>query len=442
MTVLRETETQLSREYAQYLQDLIAEAARVDAGRQVFGAEKHQYRLGPVLALEEIRRVETQRQMKFPEEYVFYLTQVGNGGAGPYYGLYPFERVMRENRNPRLGQIFEQTVMPGITGKQWREHMQRLDALGENMETDMECEAYRGELYAGMLSVGTQGCTYDHMLMLAGKYAGRIMYMDWNELPDNPPFDTGMTFLEWMEGYFRDIIEGYNMKSYGYRQRKTQEQVLEQYFSCPTTAAKRALLDSLFRLREIGKETVGFLEELAFAEEEVSDICCALLVEKEQERGLAVFEKMLAQKRIPTICDSIRYLRRLPIQTRSRLYQQVLQVLGEVRDKEGNSVYYFLMDCEQFRAADIVEYVRRMENRELLKTGIYAMGRARDALDYVDLFIQWMQSEDFYVAQTALQAMAHQKHDKLMPVYLWMQEKYEANSVMQNNLRIAMEHAK
>lgn len=442
MKVLKEMKRQLSREYAQYLRDLIAEAGRADAGRQVFGAGKHQYRLGPVLALEEIRRVETQRQMKFPEEYVFYLTQVGDGGARPYYGLYPFERVMRENRNPCLGQIFEQTVMPGITGIQWREHMQRLDALGESMETDMECEAYRDKLYAGMISVGTQGCTYDHMLMLAGKYAGRIMYMDWNELPDNPPFDTGMTFLEWMEGYFRDIIEGYNMKNYGYRQRKTQEQVLEQYSSCPTTAAKRALLDSLFRQGKIGAETADFLEELAFADGDVTDICCVLLVEKEQERGLAVFEKMLAQKRIPAICGSIRCLRRLPIQTRSRLYRQVLQVLGEIRDKEGNSVYYFLMDCEQFRAADIVEHVGRMEDVELLKTGIYAMGRAQDALDYVDLFIRWMQSEDFHVAHTALQAMAHQKHDKLMPVYLWMQEKYETNSVMLKNLQIAMEHVK
>ena len=86
MKVLKEMKRQLSREYAQYLRDLIAEAGRADAGRQVFGAGKHQYRLGPVLALEEIRRVETQRQMKFPEEYVFYLTQVGDGGAGPYYG--------------------------------------------------------------------------------------------------------------------------------------------------------------------------------------------------------------------------------------------------------------------------------------------------------------------------------------------------------------------
>lgn len=441
MKVLRRMEKQLSQEYAQYLRALIEEAGRVDAGRQVFGATKHQYRLGPVLTLEEVRRAEAERHMKFPEEYVFYLTQVGNGGAGPYYGLYSLETVMQANSNPCLGQSFEQTVTPTITGEQWREHMRRLEMLEESAETKTDYKTYWERLYSGMVSVGTQGCTYDHMLMLTGKYAGRIVYMDWNELPDNPPFDTGMTFLEWMEGFFADILEGCNMESYGYRLRKTQEQVLEQYLSCHTTAAKRTLLDSLFRLREIGTQATDFLEELALADEEVADICCALLVQKEQERGLAVFEKMLAQRMIPAVCRSIRYLRRLPREVHSRMYRQVLQVLGEIHTKEGISVYYFLIECEQFRAGDIAEYVRCMEDKELLKAGIYTMGKAQDALDYVELFIQWMQSEDSNIAHTALQAMAHQKHEKLMPVYRWMQKKYETNSVMQRNLRIAMEHA-
>ena len=98
------------------------------------------------------------------------------------------------------------------------------------------------------------------------------------------------------------------------------------------------------------------------------------------------------------------------------------------------------MDCEQFRAGDIAEYVRRIENKELLRTAIYAMGKAEDALDYVDNFIEWMRSEDCWIAHTALQAMSHKKHEKLMPVYRWMDEKYKEDSTMQSNLRIAMKN--
>lgn len=41
MSKPKKVEKQLTDEYAQYLRELIEEAGRVDAGREVFGAEKH-----------------------------------------------------------------------------------------------------------------------------------------------------------------------------------------------------------------------------------------------------------------------------------------------------------------------------------------------------------------------------------------------------------------
>lgn len=436
----KKVEKQLTEEYVQYLRDLIEEAGRVDAGRKIFGAEKHQYRINPVLNMAEIRRAEEERHVKFPEEYVFYLTRVGNGGAGPYYGLYPFEEVLAEDRNPYLGQTFEQTVTTQLTKEQWREYMRKLDELGESFETDTDYEKYKSKLFSNMMPIGTQGCTLDNMLMLSGGDADRIMYIDWDMEEDGPPFDTGMSFLEWMEGFFQDIIDGCHMSSYGYRLRRTQQQVVEQYPSCQTTSAKRKLLDSLFRLRELGNETIAFLEEIAFEDEEVTDVCCAVLIQMKQKKGLEVFERMLAEKRIPAICNCISSIRRLPMEVRSRFYRQVLDILEEIRHEEGKRIFYYLMDCEQFRAGDIAEYVRRIENKELLRTAIYAMGKAEDALDYVDNFIEWMKSEDYWIAHTALQAMSHKKHEKLMPVYRWMDEKYKEDSTMQSNLRIAMKN--
>jgi len=31
-------------------------------------------------------------QIKLPEDYVYFLTQISNGGAGPYYGLCSLEK--------------------------------------------------------------------------------------------------------------------------------------------------------------------------------------------------------------------------------------------------------------------------------------------------------------------------------------------------------------
>lgn len=440
MSKPKKVEKQLTDEYAQYLRELIEEAGRVDAGREVFGAGKHQYRINPVVNMAEVRRAEEERHVKFPEEYVFYLTRVGNGGAGPYYGLYPFEKVLAEDRNPYLGQIFEQTITTQLTEEQWREHMRKLDELGESFETDTDYEKYKSILFSNMMPIGTQGCTLDNMLMLSGGDTDRIMYIDWDMEEDGPPFNTGMTFLEWMEGYFEDIIDGCQMGSYGYRLRRTQQQVLEQYSSCRTLVDKRNLLDSLFRLKELGDETIAFLEELAFKDEEVTDVCCVVLLQMKQEKGLEVFGRLLAERRVPQICSCISSIRRLPMEVRSQFYRQVLQILEEIQSEEGKSVYFYLMDCEQFRAGDIVGYVRRIENKELLRTAIYAMGNAADALAYVELFIEWMKSEDYWIAHTALQAMSHKRHEKLMSVYRWMDEKYKEDSTMQSNLRIAMKN--
>lgn len=87
---------------------------------------------------------------------------------------------------------------------------------------------------------------------------------------------------------------------------------------------------------------------------------------------------------------------------------------------------------------EYAEYLRELIAEELLRTAIFAMGKAKDALDYVELFIEWMRSEDYWIAHAALQAMAHKKHEKLMPVYRWMDERYKADSTMQSNLKIAM----
>src|SRR5947207_14343432 len=54
----------------------------------VFGANEHEYILNPTLTEEEVNRFEIKYRISLSSEYRKFLIEVGNGGAGPYYGIF------------------------------------------------------------------------------------------------------------------------------------------------------------------------------------------------------------------------------------------------------------------------------------------------------------------------------------------------------------------
>ncbi|KOY86093.1 hypothetical protein AD998_07990 [bacterium 336/3] len=71
-----------------------------DQGFNTFGAEDgHLFKLNELLSLEALQAWETQYKLSLPTDYKDFLTQIANGGAGPYYGLYSLEAGMQEAEN-------------------------------------------------------------------------------------------------------------------------------------------------------------------------------------------------------------------------------------------------------------------------------------------------------------------------------------------------------
>jgi len=63
---------------------------RRDPRRRIFGAEVHQYRLNPPLPVAVIEAFEGRHGLSLPKDYRHFMTEIGDGGAGPYYGVLPF----------------------------------------------------------------------------------------------------------------------------------------------------------------------------------------------------------------------------------------------------------------------------------------------------------------------------------------------------------------
>src|ERR1044072_5426568 len=61
----------------------------MDAALELFGASTHRYEFNAALTPGEVAAFEASQSLRLPEDYRDFLLNVGNGGAGPCYGIYP-----------------------------------------------------------------------------------------------------------------------------------------------------------------------------------------------------------------------------------------------------------------------------------------------------------------------------------------------------------------
>jgi hypothetical protein len=80
----------------QEIRQQIERLKQQDQNLKIFGANKHQYHLNPCLTEAEIQTFEQRYQITLPQDYRDFLLYVGNGGAGPHYGLFSLEESVRE----------------------------------------------------------------------------------------------------------------------------------------------------------------------------------------------------------------------------------------------------------------------------------------------------------------------------------------------------------
>ena len=161
-----------------------------DADLRVFGAIGHRHRLRPCLTAEELAAAEAFFRVTFPDEYRTFLLRVGNGGAGPFYGVFPLVRADGGWRSEGdSGDMFGDVAAPVPHVDAWNPAADPMwkwperDWSADETLYDAEYEAWREkfdpvyggpEHTAGAISVCDVGCAKRKWLVVSGPAAGQI----------------------------------------------------------------------------------------------------------------------------------------------------------------------------------------------------------------------------------------------------------------------------
>ncbi len=179
-----------------------------DSAATVFGASQHGWRLEPVQSEEALAAFETEHGVTLPAEYRAFLRHVGNGGAGPYYGLSalaPLERDTMPSHHVVAKDAEGNVLAQGGTGPRpvpdARSTLARPFPLtGEWAPGDGAAPVAKGaSVYDGCVHLAEQGCGYFDFLVVKGEAAGQV----WSDYTagDGPIAKAADDFLSWYEGW-------------------------------------------------------------------------------------------------------------------------------------------------------------------------------------------------------------------------------------------------
>lgn len=176
----------------EYIKSAVRKLAYFDMEYQTFGSWGHAHLFKPVLAEEQLAAWEDLMQLRLPEDYRRYLTCLGNGGAGPAYGIATFALPL--NDKLKAASIYSDTHAGDFNAiaREWfdiynqkkqeryerycREHHPApplsLQEWSKQIAGKRYEELYQKLFVHGQLLIANQGCATDIYLILNGTERG------------------------------------------------------------------------------------------------------------------------------------------------------------------------------------------------------------------------------------------------------------------------------
>ncbi|MCO7223292.1 SMI1/KNR4 family protein [Pleionea sp. CnH1-48] len=432
------------REQIERIKNKLEVAKETDKSLKVFGARSHKYRLGPVLSIEDIEVFEKKYQLTLPECYRAFLTHVGNGGdsydssaAGPFYGIYPLGAGVGDILDEPEPHLSKQAILfPDMLDEEWK-HFTNM--INDDDISDDEYERELERLYAGVMPIGSQGCTYLHALIVTGKYRGRVVNIDMDQ--QKPVFAYEATFLDWYERWLDEIIAGWLLQDgpswFGYSMGGDAEQLLAVFNS---TKDRRKREDALYGFAKLDAVSIKSCEQLlAIAksrETNVSDIALKMLCRFSYSMAIDELKFSIESDDVSCLnaCQSIFWYAKEHAGQWSGLLKRRLKT---VNDPELlRFITYLLQETDIDYGKEISRFCQH-ERVSSRVTAFHYLGQLSNKSTYIEVFLSGLRDESPKVVHATLQALNTVKDKRLLEAYREIIERFPID---EHSIHINLEH--
>ena len=437
------------KEQLQRIQQKLAQAKAADKDLEVFGAKGHKYHLNPPVSEAEVLAFEEKYGVQLPECYRAFMLTVGDAKAkksdfiaGPYYGLYAFGTSLDSLLYEKIETYLKApcNLSPDMTQEEWETLSDPLlPSEEEEEEDDDKYFAERAKVFGGLLPLGSQGCTYEHALVLNGKYAGRVVNVDLDLAQPKFAFETN--FLDWYERYLDEVISGQLMDDsptwFGYHRGEPAEELLNEYEHTTDRKTQTDCLEGVYHKKPpLESALLGKIEKLIALNNEDRDFLIEILCQSSYERAKPYLQTLVTEKPKKVFQFIWWYAQ----DHCADWVPAVKELLPTINDEEMfNFATYLLTEATDNFEEDILPFTNNVNPRIRL-TAYYTLGKSQKKEQYLDTFIKGLQETDNDVLRTVIQAISGVKDERLLPYYKQIAKRFSKDEdYILSNLKRALE---
>ena len=408
------------------IQQKLAQAKEADKNLEVFGADAHQYHLNPPVSEAEVLAFEKKYGVQLPECYRAFMLTIGDAKAkksdfiaGPYFGLYAFGTSVDSLLYEKIETYLKApcNLSPDMTQEEWETLSDPLLFSEEEEEDDDDKYfAERAKVFGGLLPLGSQGCTYEHALVLNGKYAGRVVNVDLDLAQPKFAFETN--FLDWYERYLDEVISGQLLDDrptwFGYHRGEPAEVLLNEYEHTTDRKTQTDCLEGVYHKKPpLEPALLDKIEKLIALNNDDRDFLIEILSQSSYERAKPYLQDLVTKDPKKVFQFVWWYAKDYCAEWVS----VVKELLPTITDERTFDFATYLLTEGDDNFEEVILPFTDNENPQIRSTAYYTLGKSKKREQYLDTFIKGLQETDTGVICTVMQALSGVEDKRLLPYY-------------------------